>query len=194
MRRLTVVGVLCCVAVAFAQPLLFANSKETQSVFLATVTDVHDGDTFTIEFFDDVLWVDSVRIIGIDTPERQGPKARRTKPYARRAQRYLASIILGKQVWLERDVRDRDHHGRLLRHVYLVNEDGTRGQSVGEAMIIAGFAKADPWSPDTRDCIRYALLERAARAAHVGRWHRREKKKAASIGRPIIRSAPLFFC
>lgn len=174
--------VMCImVLVVLVSPTLFAQQQGGTSVVsseIATVIWVHDGDTFTVEFPDGRI--KSVRLIGIDTPEFKSSYCPYTQPYAWPSQAYAATIMDGKCVRLERDVRDRDRYGRLLRHVYVLQDDGAELYA-NEAIVVAGFARADPVYPDLRNAERFAVLERDAHKAHVGRWKakvRRQKKTA----------------
>lgn len=48
--------------------------------------------------------------------------------YGREASDYTKRRLLGKTVWLERDVSDRDRSGRFLRYVWLDTELFNCGQ------------------------------------------------------------------
>lgn len=68
-----------------------------------------DGDTF--ETSDGRR----VRLVGVNTPESTS----RTEAYGKEASNYTTSKLEGKQVWMQKDVSDRDRYSRYLRIVWL---------------------------------------------------------------------------
>jgi len=108
------------------------NFVRNENLFL--VTYIVDGDTIEIENGE------RIRLICIDTPEKgeEGYKE---------AKEYLESLILNKNVKLEKDISERDKYNRLLRYVYL--EDGT---FVNEIIVKEGYAEAYWYNPDTTLC------------------------------------------
>ena len=84
-----------------------------------------DGDTFCVRYDGEST---SVRLIGIDAPERRDPDG----PAATKA---LANLIGGKTVRLEfTEARKRDNFGRLLCKVYVGDVD------IGQWMLDNGHA------------------------------------------------------
>ncbi|MCK4863754.1 MAG: thermonuclease family protein, partial [Dehalococcoidales bacterium] len=75
----------------------------------ATVTQVIDGDTITIDTGH------RVRYIGLDTPEVYPVQ----EAYGMEAWQANRKLVEGKEVRLERDVSETDKYGRLLRYVYV---------------------------------------------------------------------------
>jgi len=86
-------------------------------------TEIIDGDTFRLENGE------LVRLIGINAPEL-------SQPGGELSREYLAHLILGKRITLERGFSERDKYKRLLRFVYIGN------LCVNEEMIIQGYAEA----------------------------------------------------
>ncbi|NOZ81793.1 MAG: hypothetical protein GXO63_01445 [Candidatus Micrarchaeota archaeon] len=82
---------------------ILVNTDHRES---STVVRVIDGDTVVIASGE------KVRLIGIDTPER-GERC-----YLE-AKRFLESVVLFKNVSLERDSENRDRYGRLLRYIFI---------------------------------------------------------------------------
>jgi micrococcal nuclease len=113
-------------------------------------TSIIDGDTFRLETGE------KVRLIGIDAPEL-------SQPGGELSCQYLAHLIIGKPITLERGSEDRDNYHRLLRFVY------TGNLCINEEMIRQGYAEARylPESP-IRDY--YVQLEIQAEAAKAGLW------------------------
>ncbi|WP_243149726.1 thermonuclease family protein [Thermaerobacter sp. PB12/4term] len=54
-----------------------------------------------------------VRLIGVDTPET----TKVVEPYGREATAFTRKRLLGKTVYLEKDVSEKDRYGRALRYV-----------------------------------------------------------------------------
>ncbi|MDD5699852.1 MAG: thermonuclease family protein [Candidatus Nanoarchaeia archaeon] len=76
----------------------------------AKVTRVVDGDTIKIN------GNETVRFLGINTPERG-------ELYYKEAKEFLEKLILNKTVKIERGKEDRDMYERLLRYVFLGDEN-----------------------------------------------------------------------
>jgi micrococcal nuclease len=112
--------------------------------------EIIDGDTFRLANGD------TVRLIGIDAPEL-------SQPGGVLSREYLAHLLLGKPITLERGSEDRDNYNRLLRFVY------TGNLCINEEMIRQGYAEARylPGSP-IRDY--YLKLEIQAETARTGLW------------------------
>lgn len=87
------------------------------------VTKVVDGDTLEIETGE------RVRFSGINTPETG-------ECFYQEAKDKLKEIVLGKEVFLEKDITDQDKYKRKLRYVYLDEEN-----LVNEILVSDGFAK-----------------------------------------------------
>jgi micrococcal nuclease len=122
------------------------NQSEYQRVL---VTQVVDGDTITVE------GGLQVRLIGIDAPER-------AEECYTEAREYLKSMILYKEVDLEKDITDKDQYGRSLRYVWLGNK------LVNAEIVRAGVAIAKQYDPDTTYQHIIADAEQAAIEKQVG--------------------------
>ena len=122
------------------------NQSEYQDVL---VTQVVDGDTITVE------GGLRVRLIGIDAPERD-------EECYTEAKEYLKSMILHKEVDLEKDITDKDQYGRPLRYVWLGNK------LVNAEIVRAGVAIAKQYDPDTKYQRIIADAEQEAIEKQVG--------------------------
>ena len=121
----------------------------------ARLASVVDGDTI------DVLIdgkQETVRYIGIDTPERGQPGYRAATEANER-------LLGGGDLYLVADASDRDRYGRLLRYIYT-----TDGQMVNREMVAQGWAQPVEYPPDIRYAaeLRAAALEAAN--ADLGFW------------------------
>jgi len=124
----------------------------------ARVAQVIDGDTLRLSDGR------SVRLLGIDAPETVNPNLGAEQPFGRDASARLAQLVEGQDVALERDTTDRDHYGRLLRHVWV------GGRLVSETLAREGLAWSYAVPPDLRHRERIRAAEAAARQAERGLW------------------------
>lgn len=123
----------------------------------ATVAHVIDGDSIRLADGREV------RYIGIDAPEMCNAYDER-EPWAAQATEANARLVAGKQVWLEREISDTDHHGRLLRHVYV------NGTWVNGELVRQGCATMLAVQPDVKEADRLASLQTEAQRAKRGMW------------------------
>ena len=101
-----------------------------------------------------------VRLIGIDTPERDECL------YAAATAR-MRALVGARSVKLVRDVSETDRYGRLLRYVYVGSA------FVNATMVSEGFASAATHPPDVAHALEFIALERAARSAGRGLWSKK---------------------
>jgi micrococcal nuclease len=102
-------------------------------VQLFKVTDVVDGDTIKVSYHGRA---ETVRLIGIDTPEVVDPR-QPVQCFGVEASTHARAILSGQMVRLEADGTqgDRDRFNRLLRYVFLRD-----GANFNQRMIADGFA------------------------------------------------------
>jgi micrococcal nuclease len=130
---------------------------------LATVVRPVDGDTVVVDIAGQQ---ESVRLIGIDTPESVA-QDRPVECFGVEAKARTAELLPeGTLVRLERDVEARDRYDRLLAYV---TRDAD-GLLVNLALVEEGFAESISYPPNVA---RQGDLDRAeadARAAARGLW------------------------
>ena len=134
---------------------------------LLPVVQVYDGDTIVI-LLDGQR--ESVRLIGIDTPEVETPYTRE-ECYGKQSSEFTKTLLLGKNVRLLPDSvgDDRDKYKRLLRYVHL------NGVDINAQLISEGYAYLLDTFPFSR-ANKYRVLEEAARENTVGLWRECEGK------------------
>ncbi|MEK7591345.1 MAG: S-layer homology domain-containing protein [Patescibacteria group bacterium] len=133
--------------------LTFAEGEQ------GTVTRVVDGDTFKVQLNAE----ETVRIIGIDTPETVDPR-KPVQCFGKEASNKLKELLEGEDVILETNpAEDRDKYDRLLRYVDLDGED------IGAKMIEDGYAYSYKQYPHPR-LEEYNDLEKEAREENRGLW------------------------
>jgi micrococcal nuclease len=120
-----------------------------------------DGDTVVVQFANGAH--DTVRLLGVDTPETHHP----TKPvqcYGQEASDYTRARLLGQPVTLERDAETRDIYGRLLMYVSL---DGAR---FNDELLRLGYARLLVIPPNGAHARAMLAQELDARTARRGLW------------------------
>lgn len=125
-----------------------------------TVIEVLDGDTIRVERDRDT---DTVRLLGIDTPETQHP----TKPvecFGPEAASYTDSRLQGRSVQLEDDIERRDRYGRRLAYVII---DGER---FNDELVRRGYARLLVIEPNRAHARALLQEELAAKRAGRGLW------------------------
>jgi micrococcal nuclease len=131
---------------------------------VATVRQVIDGDTIDIAVGGQV---DTVRLIGIDTPEKTGG-LRAAECFGDEASAFAGQVMPeGSTVHLVRDTEARDQYDRLLAYVY--RDDGT---FVNLALVDRGYAAAYPFEPNTTFADDFRAAEERARRLGLGLWGR----------------------
>ena len=130
--------------IAFIVTIYIEDYKEVR------VTDIVDGDTIKIGY-------NSVRLIGINAPESN-------EPCYKEAKEMLEDLVKHKKVRLEKDVKEQDDYGRLLKYVY-VDDLLVNGE-----MIRLGLARFEEIEPNTKYSELFLDLENKARKAGRCIW------------------------
>ncbi len=143
------------------------KSQQESQPDIATIARVVDGDTIILRLQNQT---ETVRLLGIDTPETVHP----TKPvecFGPEASAFTkATLKIGSQVKLVRDVESRDRYQRLLVYLYLA--DGTL---FNQLLIDQGFARTLSIEPNTAFATQFANRESSARSRRVGLWQSCER-------------------
>ena len=117
------------------------------------ITRIVDGDTVHCD------GMGSVRLIGIDSPERSQP------PFAGQATSALRRMIpVGTVAQLERDVEARDRYGRVLGYVWF------DGALINWRMVSDGYAVALTYPPNVQYTDAFSAAQTSAREARRGLW------------------------
>lgn len=127
----------------------------TSTVRIATqvydVVRVIDGDTIVVDFHG---IEETVRFIGVDSPESVSPNPSENCEKGFAASAYTKEMLTGAEVELEFDAQQRDQYGRLLAYVYL------NGVMYNNQLVKEGYADAAEYPPNTK----YANLFRETQA------------------------------
>jgi len=129
----------------------------------ATVEQVIDGDTIEIRISGKI---ESIRLIGIDTPETKHP----TKPvqcFGPEASQFMHELLPeGTTVRLERDVEARDRFGRLLLYVYRMPDN----LFVNYELAAQGYADTLSIEPNIMHRSDFSRAVAQARTNKLGLW------------------------
>lgn len=136
------------------------TSLQTSNV---KVVRVIDGDTVELETGE------TLRYIGIDTPETKHPK-KPVQCYGEEAYQVNKKLVEGKSVRIEKDVSNVDKYKRLLRYVYISTQASPSGILVNDYLVRNGFAFATTFPPDVAMADQFLEAQRIARVNNRGMW------------------------
>jgi micrococcal nuclease len=118
---------------------------------------VVDGDTIRL------ATGDSVRYIGIDTPETVHP-SKGVECFGKEASQRNKELVDGRYVRLEADVEDLDRYDRILRYVYVDDV------FVNLKLVHDGYAYVSTVPPNVKYQVDFLEAARAARGQSRGLW------------------------
>jgi micrococcal nuclease len=124
------------------------------------VLEIVDGDTIRVELDDEET---PLRLIGIDTPEKQGPYTD-LECFGEEASRYTEDALAGRTIELEFDVERTDRFARTLAYVWI------DGALFNELILRQGFAMLATFPPNVRYVDRFARAQQQARDEGAGLW------------------------
>jgi micrococcal nuclease len=157
--RTCLAAVLILIAVACGPIDSPARPSDVRTV-PTHVIDVIDGDTIRVELGGDDV---TVRLIGIDTPEVDGPYTDE-ECFGPEASAYTHDRLDDEDVDLEFDIDRTDRYGRTLAYVWvgadLVNADLVRG----------GYAVTLTIPPNVQYADAFARSQKGARTDQAGLW------------------------
>ena len=135
--------------------------KEVPALY--RVVKVIDGDTIKVDIGGEI---ETVRLIGIDTPEIVNPYNPREDYFGPEAAQYAKQLMEKQSVYLIPDPMEsnRDKYDRLLRYVFL--EDGTL---INAKLIKEGFAFNYIYEP-FQFMKQFDYLEKQAKEKRLGLW------------------------
>lgn len=130
----------------------------------AIVERVVDGDTIKLESGE------TVRYIGIDTPETKHP-SKPVQCFGKEASKRNTELVEGKEILMEKDVSNTDRYGRILRYIYLPNPEATdEALFVNEYLVEQGYAHLLTYPPDIKYDNLLREAETQARENNRGLW------------------------
>lgn len=117
------------------------------------VTKIIDGDTI------DINTSERIRFSGINAAEKG-------KCYYKEAKEKVKELIYGKDVFIEKDIDNKDKYGRLLRYIYLGN------LNVNKYLVENGYVIVfDKYKDDTKRYDEFKEVEKIAIENKLGIWN-----------------------
>jgi micrococcal nuclease len=168
--------------VTTAVPTTTSTAAAQPAGHVVSVTRIIDGDTL------EVSGGETVRLIGIDTPETKHP-SRPVECFGAQATEHAAALMgPGTNVRLVYDVERTDRYGRTLAYVYRASD----GLFVNLEMVRDGFAVTATYPPNVAHVEDFLAAEREARSNNRGLWGAcgGADTPAASSGSPSQAPAP----
>lgn len=160
--RAVLVATMAAVAVAGGSALgRWLGGLERAAAPSVRVVEVVDGDTVVVESSDGDS--DTVRLLGIDTPETKHP-TKGIECFGPEAAAFTTTRLLDEVVQLELDVERRDRYGRLLAYVVV---DGER---FNDELLRRGFARFLVIPPNDAHGRELLAAELDARRHRRGLW------------------------
>ena len=130
-----------------------------------------DGDTLEVALDDGAT--ETVRVIGVDTPETVKPDTP-VQCFGPRASRFEHHTVEGRRVRLVTGVEPRDYYGRLLAYVWVEPRPGDvhrRERFLETELLRRGLARTLTFHPNDRYAPRFEELERNAARTGKGLWN-----------------------
>lgn len=125
-----------------------------------------DGDTLEVALDDGPT--ETVRLIGVDTPETVKPDTP-VQCFGPRASAFEHRTTEGRRVRLLTGVEPRDYYGRLLAYVWIV---GRRHDRFLEAELLRrGLARTLTFHPNDRFAHKFEGIAQKAARSGIGLWN-----------------------
>lgn len=161
-RRFSKVQLLI-VAITFIGALFFSLqlAQGAKAKVTVQVESVADGDTIQVRYSDGHS--ETIRLLGIDTPETHHP----TKPvgcFGPEASNFTRGNLDGQSIQLEYDIERIDKYGRTLAYVYFGNV------RFNDVLVREGYARILNISPNNKHSNELLMQEIQARKSNKGLW------------------------
>lgn len=149
-------------AVGGWEALRSGGGEPNQRTQGAVIERVIDGDTVKVRLGDGE---DTVRYIGVDTPETKKPGAP-VECFGKAASAENEELVEGRRVELRFDAQRRDSYGRLLAYVHRRPD----GLFVNAELVRRGLATTLAIAPNVAHADLFGRLQREARRTGRGLW------------------------
>jgi micrococcal nuclease len=163
MRRPLLLAIVAVVAIAVAAAWQVVGNGGAGPPSGGRVVHVVDGDTIVV---DDGSGRETVRLLGIDTPETVDPE-KPVECYGPEASSFTKALLEGRVVELRYDRERMDMYGRWLAYVYL---PGPPRMFVNAQIVERGLGRTLSIAPNLAKRDQLAALERRAALAGRGLW------------------------
>lgn len=145
------------------------NTEPSIKLTKAVVTKCLGGDIVYVQL--DNGTKAQVKFIGDNIPKNKV----NNKLYEKQSNNYIRSQLVGKTVYLEKDVSETDKNGKLLRYIWLqqpkeINETEIRSKMFNSMLILNGYDEQVTVSPDVKYDTYLKKFCSEAKNGHKGIW------------------------
>lgn len=159
--------VLAAVIAATGRDLLGGDrSHRLEGTVTGRVVRVVDGDTVRVRIDGQRSGTETIRYIGVDTPESVKPGTP-VQCFAEAASAFNRRLVAGRRVRLVLGRERRDRYGRLLAYVFVTD---TPHAFVNAELVRRGYARTLAIVPNTLYARRFSVLQTDAQAKRLGLW------------------------
>jgi micrococcal nuclease len=167
------IALLLIVAAILLRPwdaLRHGSDPEASRTLDGRVARAVDGDTLEVALDDGAT--ETVRLIGVDTPETVKPDTP-VQCFGPRASAFEHHRVEGRRVRLLTGVEPRDYYGRLLAYVWVEGRPPWRGggSSLEVALLRRGLARTLTFHPNDRFAHKFERLAQKAARSGKGLWN-----------------------
>ncbi len=145
-----------------------STAPEASQRLTGRVVRAVDGDTLEVRLDDGE--VETVRVIGVDTPETVKPDTP-VQCFGPRASAFEHRTVEGHRVRLLVGVEPRDYYGRLLAYVWVLQAGASRPRFLETELLRRGLARTLTFHPNDRFAHRFEELEQKTARAGTGLWN-----------------------
>lgn len=164
-KRIKIIFILLVVVLGISIVINHYINQEASDLLKAEVVQVYDGDTIQVSILNNY---ETIRLIGINTPETKGKYNETDEYYGQEAASFLKDLLpKGTTVYLEADLENRDQYDRLLRYAWL---DSEQEIFVNLIMLEKGYAETMFFEPNTKYYELFIEAESDAKANNLGLW------------------------
>ena len=158
--------VLATISLTVSAPVFAVEKAESdlcagKKSCMAKAERVIDGDTIQLDTGE------KVRYIGINAPETVHP-SKPVECFGKEASDKNKELLEGKEIRLEKDISDTDKYGRLLRYVFVAENDTEI--FINDYLVRNGFANSFSYPPDIKHQKKFQEAEIEARENKRGLW------------------------
>lgn len=111
---------------------------------------------------------ESIRYIGIDTPEMNFNSDDPPDPWAELATEFNKKLLKDRDLYIELDIQERDRYKRILAYVYAKDED--TDLMVNAQLLRYGYAMLLTIPPNVKYVKRFKAAQKLAREEELGIW------------------------
>ncbi|NLY09782.1 MAG: hypothetical protein GXZ11_07845 [Tissierellia bacterium] len=162
-----------------------ASSPAIPASFVeATVTSITDGDTVVVNIGGNSF---NLRFIGIDCPELN-PNSGSPEPFAQEATDYTKAALLGKTIWLQKDVSETDRYDRLLRYIWTEapasdnpTAEEVKNHTINAKLVGLGLAYSKTYKPDNKYNHIFDELQASAKEQKLGIWSKEQEANLVPV-------------